>query len=140
MMANKMWLALLTGAISRTSSRIQPTAAFHHVNFISKLKPKGLNLPRHTSLFSSSSPTGEDRKRSSSYDIDVDEEAEQRLSSEGINGDSPTFSRYSNLVQEMGLDSMSSTLLEDMPHKRPVSPKDIFCNRELKLSAIEAIG
>lgn len=160
-----MWLVLLSEAISRTSSRILPTAAFHHVNFMSQLKPhvRGRNnhqLPRqgmfrspcitaapmHGYLSSSSKSNEEDRKRVSSYDIDIDEEAEQRLSSstevgEGINGDSRIFSRYSNLVQQVGLDSLlTSTILEDMPHKRPVSPNDIFCNRELKLSAIDAIG
>ena len=161
-----MWLALLTGAISRNTSKILlPAAAFHH---FTKLKPHGkyrnlithqspciitASAPTHQFLSSSSSSqNGEDRTHSSSYDVDVDEDAEQRLSSDhpmsidmgGVNGDSipcRTFSRYHNLVNEVGLGSMlTSSLLEDMPQKRPVSPNDIFCNRELKLGAIRAIG
>jgi len=147
-----MWLLSLTGIITRASGR-SPTMAFHHsANFISKrLSPCISTSPTkhcHSLFFSSSPNHGENRKtKSSSYDIDIDEEAEQRLTSstdKTINGESDTHMssfRYTNLIQEVGLDSMlTSTILKDMPRKRPVSPNDIFCNRELKLSAIDAIG
>jgi hypothetical protein len=156
-----MWYGLiLTGAISRAAGRI--AAAFHpihrtrpgltHLHYIHP----GVPARQTSRRFFSPSPTDgggeEDRTHSSSYDVDVDEEAEQLLSSDHpmsldlgvINGDTTPFrtlSRYADLVQQVGLSSkLTSSVLEDMPNKRPVSPNDIFCNRELKMGAIRAIG
>jgi len=88
----------------------------------------------------------------SSYDIDVDEEAEQILRdrrvspigadnwlqvTEPVNGSSE--GKVDALLKDVGLEGQLASVAE-MPHKRPVSVNDIFCNREIKLGAIRAIG
>ena len=63
--------------------------------------------------------------------------------STGIDADGRTlngFSRYSDLLVEVGMDSTKLKSLEDLPAKRPVSVDDVFCNRELNLGTIRAIG
>ena len=57
------------------------------------------------------------------------------------NGDSSNgFSRYSDLLSEVGMENANLKSLEDLPAKRPVSVDDVFCNRELNLGTIRAIG
>jgi len=46
--------------------------------------------------------------------------------------------RYDTLLSEVGLPDLKFS--RKLPPKRVVSPNDIFCNRELKLSGIKAIG
>jgi len=46
--------------------------------------------------------------------------------------------RYDNLLSEVGLPDLKFS--RKLPPKRVVSPNDIFCNRELKLSGIKAVG
>ena len=49
--------------------------------------------------------------------------------------------RYDSLLSDVGLpDSFRQFVRDKLPPKRMVSPNDIFCNRELKLSGIRAIG
>ena len=49
--------------------------------------------------------------------------------------------RYDSLLSDVGLpDSFRQFVRDKLPPKRIVSPNDIFCNRELKLSGIRAIG
>ena len=50
------------------------------------------------------------------------------------------FSRYSNLLTEVGMENTNLKSLENLPAKRPVSVDDVFCNRELNLGTIRAIG
>jgi len=98
----------------------------------------------------------------SSYDIDTDEDAEQSLAEKpvvsGINGRSPSSAddndingnkangdandyagprRFAPLLDKMNL-SLAS--LQDLPAHRPISSDDVFCNRELRLDNIRAIG
>lgn len=91
----------------------------------------------------------------SSYEFDSDESAEQglaRLKSEedeelvnGKNGSVVTAvsrssnSRYDSVLEEVGLAGKLSSL-NDLPQKRRVHANDVFCNRELKLSNIQAVG
>jgi len=61
-----------------------------------------------------------------------------------VNGDAaaetrPAGGRFDDLLSSVGLTGKLSTLA-DLPSKRPVSSDDVFCNRELKLSGIKAIG
>jgi 5'-nucleotidase len=46
--------------------------------------------------------------------------------------------RYDGLLQQVGLEHLR--FASNLPPKRAVSPYDIFCNRELKLSGIRAVG
>jgi hypothetical protein len=112
---------------------------------------------RMTSLLSFSiRPTGK-----SSVDVDSDEDAEQRLGDREpstttllvnttVNGDyvkhlvslnNGAFDRSSldELLKSVGLDGKLQQL-DILPPERKVSIFDIFCNRELKMSHIKAIG
>jgi hypothetical protein len=98
----------------------------------------------------------------SSVDVDSDEEAEQRLgdspvttvsttSSYYVNGDdgsidgkttqhsSPAGGRFDTLLQSTNLKGKLKHV-QDLSTEREVSVFDIFCNRELKMSHIKAIG
>jgi hypothetical protein len=95
----------------------------------------------------------------SSYDIDTDEDVEQRLGENSVvlkpiqtngGGDdtSSTFrvkgsnggeGRYDDLLASVGLQNKLRHV-GDLPEKRSVSVYDIFCNRELALGGINAIG
>eukprot|EP00571_Detonula_confervacea_P015205 CAMPEP_0172298636 /NCGR_PEP_ID=MMETSP1058-20130122/1196_1 /TAXON_ID=83371 /ORGANISM="Detonula confervacea, Strain CCMP 353" /LENGTH=655 /DNA_ID=CAMNT_0013007917 /DNA_START=93 /DNA_END=2060 /DNA_ORIENTATION=- len=91
---------------------------------------------------------------SSSYEIDTDEGAEQSLAETPvINGKSPSIvnangvngkvngnsgnDRFAPLLDKMNL-SLDS--LKDLPSYRPISSDDVFCNRELRLDNLRAIG
>jgi HAD superfamily 5'-nucleotidase-like hydrolase len=96
-----------------------------------------------TRLFSDKKKVG-----SSSYEVDLtDQDAEQRLNGdatsteEHLNVQKSTLpSRYAALIRETGLDASEFKYASQLPAKRPVSPYHVFCNRELKLSGIRAIG
>ena len=97
---------------------------------------------------------------SSSYEVDTtDQDAEQHLGDEEmvssstmdaeVNGRAaspvPVPARYASVLQQVGLadENGKSTVLQYMdqlPDERTVSPYDVFCNRELKLNKIRAIG
>jgi hypothetical protein len=95
----------------------------------------------------------------SSYEVDSDDQdAEQRLGKQSTvssvdrrsinnsnNGDTPSASgnskhRYAELLASVGLDDSQVQHVRKLPDTRAISPSDIFCNRELKLSGIRAIG
>jgi 5'-nucleotidase len=62
-----------------------------------------------------------------------------------INGSPDSSSatlRYDEILTQLGLDQDPDivNIVRQLPPKRIVSPFDVFCNRELKLSAIKAIG
>mmetsp|Transcript_71147 Transcript_71147/g.206029 ORF Transcript_71147/g.206029 Transcript_71147/m.206029 type:complete len:621 (+) Transcript_71147:62-1924(+) len=89
---------------------------------------------------------------SSSYDVDSDEEAEQRLgeltTATAVNGsnlkspitnDASSDNRYSNLVVDLGLDGQLKHA-GNLPSKRKASCYDVFCNRELKQENLAAVG
>jgi hypothetical protein len=50
--------------------------------------------------------------------------------------------RYEELLTDTGLreESILQNVIPHLPSRRIVSSRDIFCNRELKLSGIRAIG
>lgn len=48
--------------------------------------------------------------------------------------------RYDAIFDEVGLDKSQLKQVQHLPHKRPLSPFDVFCNRELNLGSIGAIG
>ncbi len=89
-----------------------------------------------------------------SYEVDSsDQDAEQRLGRRSV--DSPVaedFSvestntngagkhRFSDLLASVGLDDSQVQHVKKLPDARVISPTDVFCNRELKLSGIRAIG
>jgi hypothetical protein len=93
----------------------------------------------------------------SSYEFDSDESAEQGLArvkteegEELVNGKIDSVvtavssgkssnSRYDSVLEEVGLAGKLSSL-NDLPQKRRVHADDVFCNRELKLSNIQAVG
>lgn len=89
---------------------------------------------------------GEQKSRTS-YEVDTtDQDAEQHLGDKiskravqpplarGASSD-----RYSSLLDQVGLTGQLKHVA-NLPAKRVISPYDIFCNRELKLSGIRAIG
>jgi hypothetical protein len=102
------------------------------------------------------------RDEHSSYDIDSDAESEQRLAEKNVLHDNAASSvvvnangggngneeinkaasggRYGSLLSAVGLSDQVSEVISHIPVKRPVSHNDVFCNRELKLSAIRAVG
>ena len=81
----------------------------------------------------------------SSYDVDADEESEQHIAersavkAENLNG-SNSNCRYSSALDAVGLDPYLLEGLPSLAKGRVVSPNDVFCNRELKMSGIRAIG
>jgi len=85
-----------------------------------------------------------------SADVDADEDAEQRLGGE-LNGESTNgvvdeqFSvdggsnRWEGLLASTGLEGKLRHVV-DLPQERKVSTFDVFCNRELKMENLKAIG
>ena len=47
-------------------------------------------------------------------------------------------SRFSSLLEEVGLTDLKC--IQDLPSKRNISCNDVFCNRELPLGSVRAIG
>lgn len=86
----------------------------------------------------------------SSYDID--DEAEQTLATRVVNGDVPhtiyddaingynqasASERYASTLEQF---SLTLPTVSNLPSSRPISPNDVFCNRELKLDTLKAVG
>jgi len=87
-----------------------------------------------------------------SYEMDTeDEEVEQHLgeavssasavdrpaSTNRINGDN---NRFDALLKSVGLDSTQIRHAARLPNSRAISSLDVFCNRELRMDGIRAIG
>lgn len=94
-------------------------------------------------------------EESTSYEVDSsDQESEQHLGEHEVEpptslADEPVVraaagfdegGRYDELLQSVGLDDGQIKHAKRLPDSRLVSPNDIFCNRELKLDGIKAIG
>jgi len=92
----------------------------------------------------------------STYDVDADENSEQLMagswsgssigtaktvdSSESLTAEQRDGDgRFQKVLFETGLDGQISSLA-DLPTTRPVRCDDVFCNRELNLGAVRAIG
>jgi len=94
-----------------------------------------------------------DKDTETSYDVDADENSEQLMAGgwsgpsitpnikpAPIEGDYPAEpSRFQKLLLETGLDKQISSL-SDLSATRPVRCDDVFCNRELNLGAVRAVG
>lgn len=122
-----------------------------------------------SALEASRSGSDDNRKKvKTSYDVDTaDQEAEQHLSDKpppqpsaeqkqpggtsimdtAINGEKVAegagamlLDRYQDVLDEVGLGEGQLKFVGELPAKRQVSPYDIFCNRELRLSGVRAIG
>jgi len=99
-----------------------------------------------------------DATTTSSFDFDEDEGSEQLLADKpippppvppppaaGINGGADASKaaggRYDSLLESVGLTGEHAIAsLSSLNPLRPVSTNDVFCNRELKMGAIKAIG
>ena len=82
-------------------------------------------------------------RRSISSRIYQSSEVETESSTTSVNGQASTTAtpagRYDDVLQAVGLDGKLKQVA-DLPEKRPMSPFNIFCNRELNLGGIGAIG
>eukprot|EP00579_Thalassiosira_antarctica_P001816 CAMPEP_0201867902 /NCGR_PEP_ID=MMETSP0902-20130614/1988_1 /ASSEMBLY_ACC=CAM_ASM_000551 /TAXON_ID=420261 /ORGANISM="Thalassiosira antarctica, Strain CCMP982" /LENGTH=648 /DNA_ID=CAMNT_0048393167 /DNA_START=98 /DNA_END=2044 /DNA_ORIENTATION=- len=146
-------LTIISPTHSRTQSPMTSSSSINSPAFLSartgtKRTLSSRTFPSQSKLFAT--------EGSSSYDIDTDGDAEQSLAetpaTNGINGKSVIDDddtngevngnyagpdRFSSLLSKMNL-SLAS--LKDLPTHRPVSSDDVFCNRELRLDNIRAIG
>lgn len=86
----------------------------------------------------------------STADVDADEDAEQRLGDKFENGASNSVDggefavgdgpdRWDGLLASTGLEGKLKHVT-DLPDERKVSTFDVFCNRELKMENLKAIG
>ncbi|CAJ1966838.1 unnamed protein product [Cylindrotheca closterium] len=103
-------------------------------------------MPRRPSILSP--PTS---PMMSSYEVDSDEDAEQRMGEgnpartipESVvvrkQANGGASNRYADVLASVGLDGKLNQA-DSLPKERIVSSYDIFCNRELKQEAITAIG
>ena len=83
------------------------------------------------------------------FSYGVDTEAPGAINGNGVNGKSPSevianglvnghsSHRFEPLLEKMNLSLKS---LDGLPSRRPVSSNDVFCNRELRLDNLRAIG
>jgi hypothetical protein len=107
-----------------------------------------------------------EKDEGTSYEVDLgDQDAEQRLGNQpldssdavttpaaqelGVSTESSSTTsvgaenkrhRFSDLLASVGLDDSQVQHVKHLPNARVISPSDIFCNRELKLGGIRAIG
>jgi hypothetical protein len=86
----------------------------------------------------------------STYEVDEDEQSEERLSASSAataNGGRPVVlspprtgdvPRYEQLLEDVGLEGLHH--VKSLASHRKVTPNNIFCNRELRMEGIKAIG
>ena len=118
----------------------------------------GGTTKRSFKLYSTENGSGD--TTSSSFDFDEDERSEQLLAdpdrpippppvpnTSRINGvgaidaSKPAGGRYDDLLESVGLTGDDAiTSLPSLNPLRPVSTNDVFCNRELRLASLKAIG
>jgi 5' nucleotidase family len=81
----------------------------------------------------------DDTERTSSSDVITDEKSwHDDDPIVAVNGEVSNNQRYDQLLDSVGLSELKYA--GRLPAERTVSPNDIFCNRELKLSGIRAVG
>ena len=135
-----------TAASSRTISAFAP-------------QQWGGTTKRSFRLYSTENGSGD--TTSSTFDFDEDERSEQLLAdpdrpippppvpttTSGINGvgaidaSKPAGGRYDDLLESVGLTGDDAlTSLPSLNPLRPVSTNDVFCNRELRMGGLKAIG
>ena len=105
---------------------------------------------QHSSFHTLGQSFSSDEEVLSTADVDADEDAEQRLGDEYENGTSNGIGgeefavgdgpdRWDGLLASTGLQGKLKHVT-DLPDERKVSTFDVFCNRELKMENLKAIG
>ena len=136
---------------TRTASSSRTVSAFATQQW-------GGTTKRSFRLYSTEKGSGD--TTSSTFDFDEDERSEQLLADpdrpippppvptkSGINGvgaidaSKPAGGRYDDLLESVGLTGDDAlTSLPSLNPLRPVSTNDVFCNRELRMGGLKAIG
>lgn len=80
------------------------------------------------------------RLGASSFETGADEESEQLLAAEPLNTSSKQSGRFADVLESVGIDQTMLKQVPHLPEKRTLSPNDVFCNRELKMSTLQAVG
>ena len=88
-----------------------------------------------------------------SYELESEDNIEENLGngvatlppsffeSSAVNGNNGHFNASNaELLDAVGLDAGDLKHVLSIPSTRVVSPNDVFCNRELKMSGIRAVG
>ena len=145
-----------TRIVARHSSTTKRTASSRTVSAFAT-QQWGSTTKRSVRLYSTENGSGD--STSSSFDFDEDERSEQLLAdpdrpippppvpASGINGagaidaSKPAGGRYDDLLESVGLTGDDAiTSLPSLNPLRPVSTNDVFCNRELRMGGLKAIG
>jgi len=115
--------------------RLKTTLAFRNSLFLARK-----TAPHHIQFLKRKFPS---LLSSSSYDVDSDDIVEQPIQRQehGIkkSNDTTKKGRYSSLLKDIGIDGelRQVSCLND---KRKVTQEDLFCNREINFSSLQAIG
>lgn len=80
------------------------------------------------------------RLGASSYETGADEEPEQLPTDKLLNTSNQQRGRFADVLESVGIDQNMLKHVPHLPEKRILSPNDVFCNRELKMSGLQAIG
>lgn len=149
-----------TRIVARHSSTTTRTASSRTVSAFATQQWGGTGTTKRPSkLYSTENGSGD--TTSSTFDFDEDERSEQLLAdpdrpippppvptTSGINGgvgaidaSKPAGGRYDDLLESVGLTGDDAiTSLSSLNPLRPVSTNDVFCNRELRMGGLKAIG
>ena len=126
--------------IKSTNPSIATNINTHYLN--SKLNHQSLasinNMKRRSSISSSTVVIRNSPNDANGANINSQDQLTIDTSSSSTESSSES-SRFQPLLEEVGLDGQLSTLKE-LQSKRLVSSNGVFCNRELKLDGIRAIG
>ena len=126
-------IVLVSGFVRRSLAfRFNPASLLGSRQRLSHQKSGAMAAP-FSSLFS----TLPDDETTTTADSDEEEE----IGSGGVilNGNEPIPNhRYKELLDSVGLDGLSG--VAELPDPRVVTDNDLFCNRELKMAGITAIG
>ena len=77
---------------------------------------------------------GDDSSEQAVVDADIITDSSAKI----INNNKESPSKFSSLLEETGLTDLKC--IKDLPSKRTISRNDVFCNRELSLGNVRAIG
>jgi len=117
---------LLWGAAAAGSEAFSPAG-------VQRRRPPLSSLPRS----SSSAPRAEGDRATAGPDPPAPSTAVVVPGRTPVDEDRPAGGRFDDLLARVGLDLAT---LPVMQNRRPVSPQDVFCNRELNMQGIRAIG
>ena len=110
---------------------------FHRFNFQTKL----IAVLATGSLLNTSQAFSSNVRRNRKVGLSPLFVAEKTTYEVGIdlNGQDPKDGRFHTLLESVGLAGKLKHA-PDLPSVRTITPNDVFCNRELKMSDIKAIG